>query len=129
MIASTFFALLIGCIAYFVGSTTRVFLNPQTSFASFPTGELAKPNVDALMPELLNIVIPESLTIVILILDIISIHVDIGSFSSDFQFVVGEGFLCRLYQQKCVRQRFNNLDAFCQCIFCIAFSNNRVDET
>lgn len=68
MIASTFFALLIGCIAYYIGSTTRVFLNPQTSPASFPTGELAKPNVDALMPELLNIVIPESLTIIILIL-------------------------------------------------------------
>jgi solute:Na+ symporter, SSS family len=68
MIASTFFALLIGCIAYFIGSTTRVFLNPQTSPESFPTGELAKPNVDALMPELLNFVIPESLTIIILIL-------------------------------------------------------------
>ena len=68
MIASTFFALLIGCTAYYIGSTGRVFLNPETSPASFPTGELASPNVDALMPELLNIVIPESLTIIILVL-------------------------------------------------------------
>ena len=68
MIASTFFALLIGGIAYFIGSTTRIFLNPQTSPLSFPSGEIAKPNVDALMPELLNMVIPESLTIIILIL-------------------------------------------------------------
>ena len=68
MIVSTFFALLIGCIAYFIGSTTRIFLNPQTSLASFPTGDIAQPNVDALMPEILNMVVPESLTIVILIL-------------------------------------------------------------
>ncbi|MCK4662836.1 MAG: hypothetical protein KAT68_08230 [Bacteroidales bacterium] len=65
MIASTFFALLIGGIAYFIGSTTRIFINPETSPASFPGGNL---NVDALMPELLNMVIPESLTIIILIL-------------------------------------------------------------
>ncbi len=66
MVASTFFALLIGISAYFIGSTTRVFLNPKdTSGAFFENGA---PNVDALMPELLTKVIPESLSIVILLL-------------------------------------------------------------
>jgi SSS family solute:Na+ symporter/sodium/proline symporter len=66
MFASTFFALLIGLIAYFMGSTTQVFLNPtDTPAAFFADGS---PNVDALMPELLTKVIPESLSIVILLL-------------------------------------------------------------
>ena len=66
MIASTFFALLIGCIAYFLGSTTRFFLTPETTPpAFFPDGTA---NVDALMPELLTRVIPESLSIIILLL-------------------------------------------------------------
>ncbi len=69
MVASTFFALLIGGIAYFIGSTTRVFLNPANAPLSFPNGaESLKPDYDALMPELLNFVVPESLTILILIL-------------------------------------------------------------
>ncbi|MCD4698935.1 MAG: hypothetical protein K8S16_22120 [Bacteroidales bacterium] len=66
MIASTFFALLIGVIAYYLGSTTRVFLTPEATPAAF--FENGKPNVDALMPELLNFVIPESLSIIILLL-------------------------------------------------------------
>jgi SSS family solute:Na+ symporter/sodium/proline symporter len=66
MIASTFFALLIGVIAYYMGSTTRVFLTPESTPAAFMTN--GKPNVDALMPELLNFVIPESLSIIILLL-------------------------------------------------------------
>jgi SSS family solute:Na+ symporter/sodium/proline symporter len=66
MIASTIFALLIGGIAYFLGSTTRIFLNPQTAPGAFlPDG---KPNVDALMPEMLAKVIPESLSIIILLI-------------------------------------------------------------
>ncbi|MCK5169550.1 MAG: sodium:solute symporter family protein, partial [Bacteroidales bacterium] len=68
MVASTFFALLIGCIAYFIGSTTRVFLNPGNSPLSFPAGDASVLDPDALMPELLNFVVPESLTIIILIL-------------------------------------------------------------
>ncbi|MFC2104145.1 sodium:solute symporter [Bacteroidota bacterium] len=68
MVASTFFALLIGCIAYFIGSTTRVFLNPQNAPLSFPDGANGALDPDALMPELLNFVVPESLTIIILIL-------------------------------------------------------------
>jgi len=66
MIASTFFALLIGVIAYYMGSTTRVFLTPEGTPAAFLAD--GKPNVDALMPELLNFVIPESLSIIILLL-------------------------------------------------------------
>lgn len=68
MVASTFFALLIGCIAYFIGSTTRVFLNPSNAPLSFPNGTEGALDPDALMPELLNFVVPESLTIIILIL-------------------------------------------------------------
>lgn len=66
MVASTFFALLIGCIAYFMGSTTRIFLTPEETPAAF--FETGLPNVDALMPELLTKVIPQSLSILILLL-------------------------------------------------------------
>lgn len=66
MIASTFFAFLIGCVAYFMGSTTRVFLTPETTPAAFIKDNI--PNVDALMPELLTKVIPESLSVIILLL-------------------------------------------------------------
>ncbi len=66
MIASTIFALLIGGIAYFLGSTTRVFLNPDTSPLAFNAD--GKPVFDALMPEMLARVIPESLSIIILLI-------------------------------------------------------------
>jgi Na+/proline symporter len=49
MAASTVFALLVGGIAYFVGSTTRFYINPETAPAVFEGGSL---NVDALMPGL-----------------------------------------------------------------------------
>ncbi len=65
MIASTFFALLIGGTAYFIGSTTRIFLTPGTTPTAFNNG---KPIVDRLMPELLANVIPESLSVLILLL-------------------------------------------------------------
>lgn len=68
MYASTFFALLIGCIAYFLGSTTRVFLSPANAPLSFPNGAEGAMDPDALMPELLNFIVPESLNIIILIL-------------------------------------------------------------
>jgi len=66
MIASTIFALLIGCIAYFLGSTTRFFLNPTDTPKAF--NESGGPIVDALMPELLTNIIPESLSVIILLL-------------------------------------------------------------
>ncbi len=65
LLASTLFALLIGGVAYFTGATTRVFLNPEVAPNAFRDG---KPLFDRLMPELLTNVIPESLSIVILLL-------------------------------------------------------------
>jgi len=65
MWASTAFAVLVGCIAYYIGSTTRFFLSPEATPDVFENG---KPMVDALMPELLANVIPESLSIIILLL-------------------------------------------------------------
>ncbi|MDZ7740938.1 MAG: sodium:solute symporter family protein [Bacteroidota bacterium] len=66
MIISTAFALLVGTVAYFLGSTTRVFLNPEVTPSVFGAG--GQPNPDALMPALLNFVVPESLSIIILLL-------------------------------------------------------------
>jgi solute:Na+ symporter, SSS family len=65
MIASTFFALLIGGVAYFIGSTTRIFITPEATPAAFANGA---PIADRLMPELLTNVIPEPLAVVILLL-------------------------------------------------------------
>ncbi|MHC1705290.1 MAG: sodium:solute symporter [Tenuifilaceae bacterium] len=64
-VASTIFAILIGGVAYFMGSTTRVFLTPETSPSSFIDG---KPNFDQLMPELLTNILPSSLSVIILLL-------------------------------------------------------------
>jgi len=65
MIASTIFALLIGGVAYFTGATTRIFLNPENSPNAFMDG---KPIFDALMPELLANVVPDSLSVLMLLL-------------------------------------------------------------
>jgi SSS family solute:Na+ symporter len=65
MVASTFFALLIGGVAYFLGSTTQLFLSPESTPNAFAEG---KPIFDRLMPELLTNVIPESLSVIILLL-------------------------------------------------------------
>lgn len=65
MFASTAFALLIGGVAYFIGSTTRVFLSPENNPLVFFEG---KPLFDRLMPEILTNVIPESLSVIILLL-------------------------------------------------------------
>ncbi len=65
-VASTFFALLVTGTAYFVGATTRLFLNPQEHPDAF-TAQGA-PVFDNLMPELLTEVIPGALTVIILLL-------------------------------------------------------------
>lgn len=65
-IASTVFALLITGTAYFVGSLTRVFLNPSTSPAAFD--EAGKPLFDQLMPELLVGMVPHGFIVVLLLL-------------------------------------------------------------
>ena len=67
MVASTFFALLIGGVAYYVGATTRIFISADDpAFAHVFNGNT--PIFDRLMPELLVKVIPESLSVVILLL-------------------------------------------------------------
>lgn len=63
--ASTAFAVIIGGIAYFMGSTTRVFISPDSAPAIFTGGT---PNFDKLMPELLTNVMPVSLSVIILLL-------------------------------------------------------------
>lgn len=65
MIASTLFAVLIGGAAYFIGSTTRLFLSPEATPRAF---HQSKPIFDALMPELLSKTIPHSLSVLILLL-------------------------------------------------------------
>jgi len=65
MVASTCFALLIGGVAYFTGAAARLFLSPETSPTAFANG---KPVFDALMPELLARVVPESLSVLMLLL-------------------------------------------------------------
>ncbi len=65
MFASTIFALLIGGVAYYMGSTTRFFLTPESTPSIFIDG---KPVVDALMPKLLNTIVPDSLSVIILLL-------------------------------------------------------------
>ncbi len=68
-IASTFFAVIIGGIAYFMGSTTRYFISPDSAPAIFKEmdGRLI-PDFDKLMPELLTNVMPASLSVIILLL-------------------------------------------------------------
>ena len=66
MIASTLFAILIGGVAYFIGSTSRIFLDPETTPAAFDLQ--GRPIFDILMPELLTNVVPVSLSVIILLL-------------------------------------------------------------
>jgi len=69
MIASTIFALIITTTAYFTGALTRVFLNPVDNPDAFrQVGEKVLPNFDVLMPELLTNTIPQSLSVIILLL-------------------------------------------------------------
>ena len=65
MVASTLFAILITGIGYFVGATTRFYLSPENAPRAFADG---KPIFDALMPELLADVIPQSLSVLVLLL-------------------------------------------------------------
>lgn len=65
MIASTVFALIITGIGYFAGATTRFFLTPESSPMAFENG---KPLFDALMPELLTNIVPDALSVIILLL-------------------------------------------------------------
>jgi len=65
MVASTLFAILCVGTAYFTGAAARIFLSPETAPGAFQN---AKPIFDALMPEFIAHVIPQSLSILILLL-------------------------------------------------------------
>lgn len=65
MVGSTVFALIITGIGYFSGATTRFFLTPESAPMAFSNGA---PIFDALMPELLTRIIPDTLSILILLL-------------------------------------------------------------
>ncbi|MEW5924245.1 MAG: sodium:solute symporter [Candidatus Zixiibacteriota bacterium] len=65
MVASTCFAIFVSGIGYFVGSTTRFFLTPENAPGAFNSGQ---PIFDALMPELLTNIMPDSLLVIILLL-------------------------------------------------------------
>jgi SSS family solute:Na+ symporter/sodium/proline symporter len=89
MVASTFFALLIGGVAYFIGSTTRLFITPENTAIAFKDGV---PIFDRLMPEMLTNVIPQGLSIIILLLMLSAsmstlaalVLISSSSFSKDF---------------------------------------------
>ena len=66
MVASTIFAIIIGGVAYFIGSTSRIFLAPDTNPGAF--GFDGQPLFDIIMPELLVSVVPASLNVIILLL-------------------------------------------------------------
>jgi SSS family solute:Na+ symporter/sodium/proline symporter len=65
MFASTIFALLIAGVAYFTGAVTRLFLTPETAPHAFADG---KPVFDALVPELFARVVPDALSVLMLLL-------------------------------------------------------------
>ncbi|MFO7997505.1 MAG: sodium:solute symporter family protein [Bacteroidales bacterium] len=97
MVASTAFAVLIGGVAYFLGSTARLFINPATAPMAF--GAEGQPVYDILMPELLSNVIPASLGVIILLLILSAsmstlaalVLVSSSTFAKDFY----EGFVKR----------------------------------
>lgn len=66
MVASTIFAIIIGGVAYFIGSTSRIFLSPENNPAAFDMA--GTPFYDIIMPELLLTVVPASLNVIILLL-------------------------------------------------------------
>lgn len=118
MIASTVFALLIGGVAYFVGATTRVFLNPVNSPQTFTEVEPGKvvPIFDNLMPELLTNVIPESLSVVMLLLILSAsmstlaalVLISSSSFAKDFF----AGFIKPNISDKCLTRLVRFMSAF-----------------
>lgn len=65
MVGSTVFALIVTGIGYFAGATTRYFLSSENAPMAFVDGA---PIYDALMPELLTRIIPEALSVLILLL-------------------------------------------------------------
>jgi len=65
MIGSSLFALIVTGVGYYAGATTRFFLNPENAPLAFKDGQ---PIADALMPEMLTRIIPQGLSVLILLL-------------------------------------------------------------
>lgn len=65
MVVSTIFSILIATVAYFTGAATKLFLSPANAPQAFADG---KPIFDALVPELLAKVVPQGLSVLILLL-------------------------------------------------------------
>jgi len=113
MVASTFFALLIGGVAYYIGSTTRIFMSPEGTPAAF---DGAKPLFDRLMPELLTNVIPESLSVLILLLILSAsmstlaalVLISSSSFAKDFY----NGFINKTLEDKKLTQLMRATSGF-----------------
>ncbi len=113
MVASTLFAILICGVAYFIGSTTRVFFSPETTPAVF---ENNTPIADRLMPELLVNVIPEALTVIILLLILSAsmstlaalVLISSSSFSKDFY----NGFINKKISDKSLTKLMRFMSAF-----------------
>jgi solute:Na+ symporter, SSS family len=112
-VASTVFAVLIGGVAYFMGATTRVFINPESAPNVFSSG---KPNFDLLMPELLTNVIPSSLSVIILLLILSAsmstlaslVLISSSSFTKDFWV----GFVNKNMSDKKVTRMMRYMSAF-----------------
>ncbi len=113
MIASTAFAILIGGVAYFIGATTRVFLTPENNPDAFSNG---KPIFDRLMPELLTNVIPQGLSVVILLLILSAsmstlaalVLISSSSFAKDFY----AGFINKNISDKSLTRLMRIMSAF-----------------
>lgn len=112
-IASTFFAILIGGVAYFLGSTTRVFLSPEGNPNLFSD---KGPNFDKLMPELLTSIVPSSLEIIILLLILAAsmstlaslVLISSSSFTKDFW----QGFVKKNMSDKSATLMMRYMSAF-----------------
>ncbi len=113
VVASTFFAILIGGVAYFMGTTTRVFLNPTDTPKAFNE---AGPMFDRLMPELLTNIIPSSLAVIILLLILSAsmstlaslVLISSSSFTKDFW----TGFINKNISDKKQTQMMRYMSAF-----------------
>ncbi len=114
MMASTCFAVLIGGVAYFVGATTRFFLNPGQFPAVFSAE--GKPLFDRLMPELLTSVVPGALSVIILLLILSAsmstlaslVLISSSSFAKDFY----AGFINRKISDQSLTRLMRMMSAF-----------------
>jgi len=65
MLVSTMFALIIGGVVYFIGATTRIMLTPEGAPNAFTAD--GRPIFDILMPEFFVRILPDSISIILLL--------------------------------------------------------------